>query len=110
MFPHNAGEHEVFKYVHYTGLERDKYTFRVMATAPNRDRVARSVTLHVGYGPHYCYVHWINQGVTVHGRTAKAEFVGVGNFSSLQCKIDQGPYQTCKCFIPLSNKEYFLRV
>lgn len=90
----HAGDNHVV----YTGLIRDDYIFRVVVISRSGQRVTKRLALYVGYGPYYCYVHRINQGVLVDGNSAIAEFAGVGGFSHLECRLfDETDHEFSNC-------------
>ena len=83
-------------HIRYTNLAKGEYTFRVVVKS-DVDRVVKKFTLFIGYGPNFCYAHWINEGITVATSNFTAEFAGVGGFTSLQCQLDRLPFSNCKC-------------
>ena len=46
--------------------------------------------------PNQCTVHFINDGITVSGNTATAQFTSTGPAQAFVCSIDRGTLLPCK--------------
>lgn len=87
---------------------------RLVVTArTNLEEVSATYRLIVPADHTTCVTHLINRGVTVHNRTAVAEFSGFGPYKGFVCKLDSPTAFPCESPLVLHNLtvgEHWLRV